>query len=351
MAIGTEFRRFLAAGVLVALGSLAVSCGGTQGGTNGSLHAAERPHPPDLHGDPLALLPPSPLVWLRVDMRAVRLSQHWETGFPLLQRNAGESLATIERELGFDPLRVADMVALGLYAPPGVRAGDGSHAWPMLVARGAIDRAAILAAARARARPDDPLAERTVDGVTYFATRERAYLFPADDVVLVFEASLARRVFRQLSGAESASPLHETRFDSLWQHADGRSGALQFAGDVAALRAIGAPVEEVAVAAGQGIGGASRIEQAVAHADLDAAVSVRIAVLGNDEAAAQSVVGDIDALRTALLRRWDVRLLGMTRLLMQGLTDVREGRVVRVHLDAQPNEAARLVQVARLTTH
>jgi hypothetical protein len=303
---------------------------------------------PDLHGEPLALLPPAPLVWARIDLHAVRQSQHWENAFPLLQHNAGETLATIERELGFDPIRVADMVALGLYAPPGAHAGDGSHAWPVFYARGAIQRDAIISAARARARPDDPLGERAVDGVHYLATRERAYLFPAPDVVMVFDTSLTRRVIRQLAGDEERSPLRDARFDTLWSQIDGRNGAMQFAGDVASLRSIGAPVDEVVQATGQGESGASRIEQAVIRGDADASVQFRIAALASSDEAAQQIVHDIDAVRDALLRRWDVRLLGMTRLLMQGLTDVHEGRVVRVRIDAQAGEVVRLLRVAQL---
>jgi hypothetical protein len=342
----TEWTRGVAFAAIVTAAAPSYSCGGAQHEQSAAVPA--RPRAPDVHGEPLALLPPSPLVWLRVEMRAVRLSQHWERVYPLLQRNAGESLATMERELGFDPLRAADTLALGLYAPPGARTGDGTHAWPVFYARGQIQRDAILAAARARARHDDPLVERTMDGVTYYATRERGYLFPANDVVIVFEASLTRRVLRELQGVEPDSPARETRFDSLWTQAEGRRGTIQFAGDIAALRAAGAPVDEVATAAGQGNAGASRIEQAVAHADIDAAVSIRFAALASDAGAAQRVVADIDAVRSALLRRWDVRLLGMTRLLMQGVTDVSEGRIVRIRVDAQPSEVVRLLGVARI---
>jgi hypothetical protein len=218
----------------------------------------------------------------------------------------------------------------------------------VLYARGQIQRDAIVAAARARARPDDPLVERTMEGVSYYATRERGYLFPASDMVMVFDAALTRRVIRELQGLETESPARETRFDSLWSQADGRRGAIQFAGDIAALRAMGAPVDEVATAAGQGNAGASRLERAVLRADVDAAVSIRIAALASDPDAAHRVVADIDAVRTALMRRWDVRLLGMSRLLMQGLTDVNEGRTVRIRVDAQPSEVVRLLRVARI---
>ena len=330
----------------VSLGSLGNSCSAAVPHTVAT--PASHPIPPDLHGEPLAFLPSSPLVWVRVDMRAVRVSQHWEAGFPLLAQNAGEGLATIERELGFDPIRVADMVALGLYAAPGARPGDGSHAWPVFYARGAIQREAILVAARARARPDDPLIEHTVDGVRFLATRERGYLFPANDVVFVFDAALTRRVLHQIDGTERSSVGNESRFDALWTQIDGRNGAIEVAGDAASLRAIGAPVDEVASAAGEGDLGTSRIEQAVMAADLDAAVHIRVAALASDNDAAQRIVSNIDAIRSALLHRWDVRLLGMTRLLMQGLTDVHEERIVRIHLDAEPAEVVRLLRVARL---
>ncbi len=339
-------RRWLVISLGIALLACCTACG-----------AAARPvvagqpvrgAPPDVHGEPLALLPAGPVVWLRVDVRRLRASQHWDLAFPLVVHDAGESLATLERELGFDPLRSADMVALGLYTPPGTRAGDGSHAWPVFYARGAIHSQAIIDAARARARPDDPLIERSVDGVTYMATRERGYLFPADDVVMMFDASLARRVVRQLAGLHAGSAARETRFESLWAQADGRDGTIQFSGDVATLRSIGAPVDEMAAAAGQGSLGASRVEQVVGRADLDAALAVRFVALASSEQAAQRIVSDIDAVRASLMRRWDVRLLGMTRLLMQGITDVHEGRTVRVRVDAQAGEVVRILRVAAL---
>lgn len=317
------------------------------GGCTGAAHVAApprvvapRPVPPDLHGEPLALLPPRPLLWLRVDAAEARASQHWPTVSAMLAQNAGDALRTLERELGFDPLQQADMLALGMYARPGAPSGSEAHPWPIFLARGRIDASAILAAARARAAADDPLTERSEGGLRVYATRVRAYAFPAPDVVLVFDPALTRRVARQLSGEERESALHDGRFDALWEQAGGRGGSVQLAADGAQIRASGGEEAEDPLA--------RSIDQSVLRLEAPGEVRASVIALAVDEPSAQRLVATVDETRGSLLRNFAVRMLGLQRLLQQGLTAVHEGRLVRVRVEARADEASRVLRAAQV---
>jgi hypothetical protein len=296
---------------------------------------------PDVHGEPLALLPPSPTVWVRVEAAQARRSRHWDALMALLRRAAGSDVRALERELGFDPLATAGMVALALYARPGGVAG--ATAWPVIYVRGGVDRDEILTAARARAPADDPLVERTVEGVAVHTTRSRTYLFPAPDVLLLFDPALTRRVLRQLAGDERRSAASDPRFDPLWDQIGGAGGVLRVAADLAQMRTAG-PV----LGSTTSDDPSAALETAVLRLDGAGAVDARVAGRARSDGAAEGVVNAVDDVRATMLRRLEVRTLGLTRLLYQGLTAVHDGSVVRVRLDATEDEALRVLAALRL---
>lgn len=302
---------------------------------------ARRLVPPDVHGEPLALLPPQPLAWLRVEVAEARASQHWGTLVTMLEREAGETLAAVERELGLDLFRQAEVFALGLYSPPGAGHGIGGRAWPVLYVRGNFDGEAVLAAARVRAPSDDPLLPRREGRLRFHATRSRAYLFPARDVLVMFDPALARRLARQLSGEERGSALRDERFDMLWSQTGGRAGTLQAALDAAALRTIGPSLEATEELA-------QSIDRAVVRVEAPGELHLRVVALATDERAAERLVASVDETRQWLLRRFEIRLLGLSRLLNQGVTAVHEARLVRMQIDAHAEEVSRVLRAAQL---
>jgi hypothetical protein len=323
---------------LIALCVLALSCtAACAGAPHAGPAGAHRNQPRDVHGEPLALLPPGALVWARMDVATARSSPHWSTLYELAQRNGGDFLRTLDRELGFNPFERAQLAAFALYAPPG-GVSNAAHGWPALYVRGAIDRDGILAAARARAAADDPPTLRTVEGVSFVATRERAYLFPATDVVIVFDPALTRRVLHQLSGEEPHSVADDSHFADLWTQAGGNSGTLRMAGDVTALRSTGL------VTAGDDTGA---LESFVARADGTGSIELHIAGLATSEQGARQVVARVDEVRESLLGRLEVRFLGLSRLLNQGVTAVQEGRLVRMSVDARSDEVSRVLRAAQ----
>lgn len=302
---------------------------------------APRRVPPDVHGEPLALLPRGPLLWFRADAVTARSSRHWPAVAGLIESSGGEFVRQLERELGFDALRSASALALALYAPPGARPERGGPlSWPVLYARGGFEREQVLMAARARAPADRPLSERTLDGMRYYASASRAYLFPADDVVIMFDPAMAPRVIRRLRGEETESALGDARFASLWAQVGGAEGTVQLAADLGAMRALGGPTQEQDPSAS--------LETAVLRIDAPDEVHARLAAFATSEDEARRLVTSVDEIRTTMLQRLEVRLLGLTRLLNQGITAVNEGRLVRVGIDASAAEAHRVLGSLRM---
>jgi hypothetical protein len=294
----------------------------------------------DVRGEPLALLPAQPLMWLRVDAAEARGSQHWSALAPLVERAAGDSLQVLERELGFNLLADAELFAFGLYARPG-NTPTGAPPWPMLYVRGSLDREAILAAARARAAADDPLTERREAGLHFHATRSRAYLFAAPDVLILFDPALTGRLARQLAGEAAGSASVDARFDPLWTEAGGRGGTVQLAADAAALRA-----QRVAAEAEEPL--ARSLEQGVLRLDAADEVRAGVVALAASEETAQRLVGSIEESRQTFARNFAVRMLDLRRLLQQGITAVHEGRQVRVRVEARAEEVSRALRAAEL---
>ncbi|MDO9017120.1 MAG: hypothetical protein Q8S73_22755 [Deltaproteobacteria bacterium] len=297
--------------------------------------AASAPRPPDVHGELLALLPPGAVAWGRFELAEARRSPHFE-GALELATSLGAEVASVQRELGFDALHQADKMVFGVYLPPGT---GGNAGWPVIIARGAYDRAAVLAAARVAARDAAP-EEGAERSVPYTIVGQRAYMFPAADVVVVMERSLVRRVAARLLGEERRSVRDDDHFNDLWALVDGRQGPLQVAADLAAIRS------RVNVRL-RGVGRTGEgLDRLVAWAEVPGDVRVRAAGQAHTEAAAQEITRLVDASTRQLAGQVMVRLLGLGRLLREGVVARAEGDRVTLSVQANSSEAGRVLRIS-----
>lgn len=319
---------------LVALALLA-GCATTQSTAGTNTAAAHRTrHPPDVHGDPLRLLPAGAITWMRTDAAALRASPHFDAGMALA-RDLGADFALVERELGFDPFRSAERVAFAVYAPP----GDAQAGWPLVYARGGFDRDAVLASARARNNNTAPTTV-TEEGMAFTVIGERAYLFPAPDVMLVMERALVRRAAARLSGEAERSVLDDARFGDLWRAAGGMDGAFAAAADLAATRARVRVQGEPAQAQG--------LELLVVHGDAPSDATVRAAALARDEQSARAAVAEIDDIRNETAGQLIVRLAGLSSLLREGIQTSTDGRIALASVQARNDDVRRLLRASSL---
>lgn len=295
----------------------------------------EAPRPPDVHGELLALLPPGAVAWGRFELADARRSPHFE-GALELATSLGAELGTLERELGFDALRRAEAVAFGVYLPPGP---GGDAGWPVIVARGAYDRAAVMQAARAAARDSAPV-EGVERSVAFTTVGQRAYMFPAADVLVVMERSLVRRVAARLLGEERRSVRDDDRFDDLWALVDGQRGSLRVAADLAAIRTRVAVRMRGMARSGEGL------DRVVAWGDVPGDVSARAAGQAHTPAAAQEIARLVDASTRQLAGQVMVRLLGLGRLLREGVAARVEGDRVTLTVQASAPEAGRVLRIS-----
>lgn len=315
---------------LCALSPLSCATTGTA-----AVAAAEARRPPDVHGELLALLPPGAVAWGRFELAEARRSPHFE-GALELATSLGAEVASVQRELGFDALHLAEKLVFGVYLPPGTAANAG---WPVIVARGAYDRAAVIRAARVAARDAAP-EEGVERSVAYTIVGSRAYMFPAPDVVIVMERSLVRRMAARLLGEERRSVRDDDRFDDLWALVDGRQGSLQVAADLAAIRSrINMRMRGVG-RSGDGL------DRLVARADVPGDVSARAAGQAHTPAAAQEIARLVDASTRQLSGQLAVRLLGLGRLLREGITTHVEGDRVTLTVQATSTEAGRVLRIS-----
>ena len=291
--------------------------------------------PPDVHGELLALLPPGAVAWGRFELAEARRSPHFE-GALEVATTLGAEVDSVQRELGFDALHQAEKLVFGVYLPPGTAAHAG---WPVIVARGAYDRAAVIRAARAAAHDAVP-EEGSERAVPYTIVGSRAYMFPAADVVMVMERSLVRRVAAGLLGAERHSMNDDHRFDDLWALVEGRHGALQVAADLAAIRTrVNLRMSGMA-RTGDGL------DRLVACGDVPGDVRVRVAGQAHSEAAAQEIARLVDASTRQLGGQLAVRLLGLGRLLREGITAHVVGDRVTLNVQASTSEAGRVLRIS-----
>lgn len=317
-------RRAVLACVAIALG-----CAGAP-----TVPTRAAPTPPDLHGEILALLPRDPIAWLRIDTAALRRSPHYE---PLRELRHAE-VETLRQEVGVDVLAESQMAVVALYAPP----ASATTGWPVLIVRsaGAFDQEAILAAARARSPQAEASEARTEGTLRYRVVGQRAYAFPAADVMVVMERGMVRRVAARLSGQHTHSALVDPRFEVLWTRAGAEMGTLTAAADLAALRAhsgtrIDAPEAET-------------LRLAVGRADGPGEVTVHLSAETASAAAAQTVRETVDAACRQAAGQWELRLLGLARLLEHGITARNEGIYVDVTIQATEREASRAMRAAHV---
>lgn len=316
--------------VLSVLAPLACASTGTP-----AVAVAEPPRPPDVHGELLALLPPGAVAWGRFDLAEARRSPHFNGALELAV-TLGADVASVRRELGFDALHEAEKLVFGVYLPPSAGTQGG---WPVIVARGAYDRAAVLQAARERT-PGAAPEEGTERGVAYTIVGQRAFMFPASDVVVVMERSLVRRVAERLTGVERRSARDEERFNDLWSQVDGPHGSLQVAADLAAIRT------RVRVSTRGMARTGEQLDRLVAWGDVPGDVSVRAAGQAHTEAASREIVRLVDASTRQLAGQVMVRLLGLGRLLREGVTARAEGDRVTLTVQANASEAGRVLRIS-----
>jgi hypothetical protein len=314
--------------------SLVASLGCASTGTPAAA-VVEAPRPPDVHGELLALLPPGAVAWGRFDLAAARRSPHFD-GALALATSLGAEVESVQRELGFDALRQSERLVFGIYLPPGTTARGG---WPIIVARGGYDRAAVIRAARVTARDAAP-EEGSERGVAYTIVGQRAYMFPADDVVVVMERSLVRRVAARLVGEERRSMRDDEHFNDLWALADGQQGSLQVAADLAAIRSRVNLRARGAARTGDGL------DRLVAWGDVPGDVSVRAAGQAHDAAAAGEITRLIDASTRELSGQVMVRVLGLGHLLRDGIAARAEGDRVTLRVQASAQEASRVLRIS-----
>ncbi len=292
------------------------------------------PTPPDPHGELLALLPPGAAAFGRFDLAAARRSPHFE-GALALAASLGSDLGTVQRELGFDALHVSDALVVAVYLPPGTGASAG---WPVLVARGGLTREGVLAAVSAARHV--AVQESTESGVREAVIGERVFLFPAPDVVVVADRSLRRRVAERLAGIEAHTVSDDRRFAGLWELAGGARGALRGAADLAAIRGRVRGVPQPAVPQ------ADALDVAVAWADVADDVAVHAAGRARSPQAAQEIVRVVDASAREFAGQLAVRLLGLGRLLREGIHAAADGDHVTLSIDANAAEAGRLLRIS-----
>lgn len=317
----------------LALAALA-GCATTGAANPRGVSVARHAHPPDVHGDPLRLLPGGAITWMRVDAAALRASPHFDAGMALA-RDLGADFALVERELGFDPFRRAERVAFAVYAPP----GDAQAGWPLIYASGGFDREAVLTAARARNTGAAP-SEVTEGGMTFTVIGERAYLFPASDVMFVMERALVRRAAARLSGESDATVTDDARFGDLWRAAGGMNGAFAGAADLAATRARVRVQGEPAQAQG--------LELLVVHGDAPGDATIRAAALARDERTARAAVAEIDSIRNETAGQLLVRLAGLSGLLRDGIQTGTDGRIAIATVQAGADDVRRLLRASSL---
>lgn len=300
--------------------------------------AAPAPRPPDPHGDPLSLMPRGAVAWVRIQAETARRSPHFEPAMQLVSR-MGVDLEMLRRELGVDVMQRASVAAVAVYMPPGTAPSTG---WPLVMMRGGVDREAILTSARAHAEgaQDEAVTEA---GVRFTVVGQRAFVFPADDVVLTMDRALLRRVGARLAGRDRHSLRTEPRFTALWRAAEldpSAAGTLDVATDLVAIRArtqLRTSVPQQAL-----------LDAFVLRAEIPGAVTVRVAGEARDAAGATELVRTVQTTSRQIAGQMAVRLLGLGRVLGEGLSVRAAERGVFLNLDAREDEARRLFRLSSI---
>jgi len=293
---------------------------------------------PDLGGELLALLPAGSLGWVRLDLAALRRSPHYE-GTLELAGTLGADLPLVRRELGMDVFQAGRAVALAIYAPPG-RTGPG---WPVAIVRGGFTREAVLAEARARVptAPQGAPAEAEEQGLAYTVVGQRAYAFPADDVMVVMARGLVRRVAAHLAGADAHGAHDDPRFADLAARLAPGDHPIRVAVDLGAVR----DRQPTAV---RGVPQGEQLMRAVGWGRLDDGAQVEVIGQTGTEASAAELARLLGAESRRIGGLLPVRLLGLSRLLREGVQVAADGDRVRVAVQADRDEARRALRIASI---
>jgi hypothetical protein len=288
----------------------------------------------DAHGEPLTLLPPSPIAWVRFEMARARASRHWPMITALLTQQGTMALVhRFERELGFDLLHGSTRVVGALYRP--VQSGD-EVPLAALVVRDGFDPERVRAAL---ARDGRLVQEPTLGARAVWSNGRYSVSFLATDVMIAFHPALTDRVLRQLSGQERRTIEDDPAFDALWRCAGGRRPAIA----QSASQELGAT--ELRTDDGRVVHIPS-FRRLVGWIDGDDAVSVRIVAQAESAAVASQFVARIDAIRREYGGRFFVRMMGFGRLLNEGVHLSTDDTLVRVAMDAHGTELQRVLQLA-----
>lgn len=289
--------------------------------------------PRDVHGDPAALLPPSPIAWIRVETARARQSRHWPlVTATITNSGSGAYVQRFVRELGFDPIATSTRAAAALYE----RIADPeSVPRAVVVVRDGFDPERVRAALASDGRT---VREERVRTLTVVSNGRYAVSFLAQDVLIAFHPAMADALERQLTGQEPRVASEDPAFAPLWQRAGARPNAV-----VSTASVDTAPIEVDGVLGVRvAIPGFARV---VSSVDGDDALSVRVVALGESAAQSAQFVARLDAVRRDLGGRFLVRLMGLGRLLSDGVALSTDDAYVRAAIDAQGSEVERALQL------
>jgi hypothetical protein len=288
----------------------------------------------DPHAEPLTLVPPSPIAWVKLETARARASRHWPT-ITALMTNQGtmEVVRRFERELGFDPLNASSRVVGALYRP--MQSLDEIPLAAIVVING-FEPERVRAAL---ARDGRVVQEQAFGARAVLSNGQYAVSFLATDVMIAFHPSLTERVLRQLSGEEPRTIEADTSFDPLWQRAGGRRpGVVQSASNETVAT-------EFRIEDGQTVQIPS-FRRVVSWVDGDDAVSIRVVAESESAASASQFVTSVEGIRREYGGRFLVRMMGFGRLLNDGIHLSTDESFVRVAIDAQGGEFQRALQFA-----
>ncbi|MFO0556546.1 MAG: hypothetical protein U0269_00875 [Polyangiales bacterium] len=321
---------------LLSLTACATTATRAQGTSSGTAEALMRAGPVarDAHAEPLTLVPPSPVAWVKLETARARASRHWPT-ITALMTNQGtmEVVHRFERELGFDPLNASSRVVGALYRR--MQSLDEIPLAAIVVING-FEPERVRAAL---ARDGRIVHEQAFGARAVLSNGQYAVSFLATDVMIAFHPALTERVVRQLSGEEPGTIEADASFDPLWQRAGGRRpGVAQSASNETVAT-------ELRTEDGQTVQIPS-FRRVVSWVDGDDAVSVRVVAESESAAAASQFVTSVDGIRREYGGRFLVRMMGFGRLLNDGIHLSTDESFVRVAIDAQGGELQRALQFA-----
>jgi hypothetical protein len=295
---------------------------------------ASRFTPRDPQAEPLALLPPSPIAWARVETERARRSRHWPTVTAVLtNQGTMEFVRRFEADLGFDPLASSTRLTGALY-----ELIESVEEVPraVIIVKGGFDPAAVRAAL---GRDGRTVREERVGAMTVITNGRYAVSVLAADVLAAFHPAMAERLARQLSGEEPRTVEDDPSYAPLWQRVGGRRPAI----------AQSASSQTRAVQIGDDDGQPVQIpsfQRSVSWLDGDDALTVRVVAESSSREEAARFVASFDGLRREYGGRFLVRMMGFGRLLNEGMAFTTDEQFVRVAIDAQGGEVQRALQMA-----